>query len=138
MSALRTLLLGLSLASAAMAAQAGDLLAGHRWQDRVVLLLASHGDPALAEQRRRLEAAASAMAERDVVVLVPAGAEAARLRQRFGLDDRFAVLLLGKDGGVKLQAREPVAADELTALIDAMPMRRQEMGRSRARSSDVG
>ena len=127
MSAWRHLLLGLSLASVAMAAQAADLLAGHRWQDRVVLLLAAPDDPALAEQQRRLDDAAAAMAERDVVVLVPDRDDATGLRQRFGLDDGFAVLLLGKDGGVKLQARQPVAATELIALIDAMPMRRREL-----------
>ena len=37
------------------------------------------------------------------------------------------VLLIGKDGGVKLRSTEPVSTDELFALIDSMPMRRREM-----------
>jgi hypothetical protein len=40
---------------------------------------------------------------------------------------RFRVRLVGKDGGVKLDSSTPVAADALFALIDAMPMRRQEV-----------
>jgi hypothetical protein len=37
------------------------------------------------------------------------------------------VLLIGKDGGVKLRAEEPLPAAEFFALIDTMPMRRREM-----------
>ena len=41
----------------------------------------------------------------------------------------FEVLLIGKDGGVKLRRDKPVAAFEITALIDTMPMRQDEMRR---------
>jgi hypothetical protein len=39
----------------------------------------------------------------------------------------FQVVLVGKDGGVKLRSAEPIAADDFFALIDTMPMRRREM-----------
>jgi hypothetical protein len=39
----------------------------------------------------------------------------------------FRVRLVGKDGGVKLDSAKPVVAADLFALIDAMPMRRQEV-----------
>ncbi|MEM7620524.1 MAG: DUF4174 domain-containing protein [Pseudomonadota bacterium] len=40
-------------------------------------------------------------------------------------------MLLGKDGGEKLRKARRVTADELFALIDAMPMRQQEMREGR-------
>jgi hypothetical protein len=41
----------------------------------------------------------------------------------------FAAILLGKDGTVKLRVSEPIAAGELFAIIDSMPMRAAEAGR---------
>ena len=37
-------------------------------------------------------------------------------------------MLIGKDGGVKLRQEEPISVADLFALIDSMPMRKQEMG----------
>jgi uncharacterized protein (DUF2336 family) len=60
---------------------------------------------------------------------------AAALRQYLELPpNTFAVLLVGKDGGVKLRRGEPVPPEHLFQLIDAMPMRRREM-RERGRGS---
>jgi len=39
----------------------------------------------------------------------------------------FHAILIGKDGGVKGRWDSPVDMDALFGLIDAMPMRRQEM-----------
>jgi len=39
----------------------------------------------------------------------------------------FQVLLIGKDGGVKLRSSGPVSMKDLFGLIDSMPMRQQEM-----------
>ena len=51
-----------------------------------------------------------------------------RLRRGFAPSaEPFAVVLVGKDTGVKMRRREPVAAGELFSIIDAMPMRRREM-----------
>jgi hypothetical protein len=69
------------------------------------------------------------LVERDIVVLIdtdPSGQ--GPLRTSFGAEG-FEVLLIGKDGGVKLRQQEPVGTDVLFAVIDAMPMRRQEMGK---------
>jgi len=43
----------------------------------------------------------------------------------------FRVRLIGKDGGEKLLSASPVTMPELFALIDTMPMRREEMKRGR-------
>jgi len=50
------------------------------------------------------------------------------IRKRLGVQaGTFQVLLIGKDGGVKLRSREPVSVNDLFGLIDSMPMRQQEM-----------
>ena len=55
----------------------------------------------------------------------------ARLSRSFDEDKRseqdFAFLLIGKDGGDKLESKEPVSKDRLFKLIDSMPMRMREM-----------
>ncbi len=53
--------------------------------------------------------------------------ELAAVRHRFKVEaNDFLVILIGKDGGEKLNSRTPVAADKLMQLIDSMPMRKQE------------
>ena len=55
---------------------------------------------------------------------------AARSRLR-AEDGAFAAVHVGRDGGEKLRSAEPIPAEKLFDLIDAMPMRRREI-RSRA------
>jgi hypothetical protein len=79
--------------------------------------------------------------ERDMVIIFvirdtvstkgrPAAAVAAvDLRDAYGvLPHEFRVVLIGKDGDVKLRQEEPISMADLFALIDAMPMRKQEIG----------
>jgi hypothetical protein len=50
------------------------------------------------------------------------------IRKKLGVQTGpFQVLLIGKDGGVKLRSSEPVSMKDLFGLIDSMPMRRQEI-----------
>ena len=95
----------------------------------------SAGDGRLAEQRSINAASSGGYRERDMTVTVVAGdsvsgssRSAAALRSRFGVGPgQFRVILVGKDGGVKLSSGSPVAAGTLLRLIDSMPMRAQEM-----------
>ena len=58
--------------------------------------------------------------------------EAAKIYRYFGIDDdQFAVLLIGKDGGVKMQADQPPPIETVFDLIDSMPMRQLEMQQQR-------
>ena len=51
------------------------------------------------------------------------------VRKRFDVpDNQFALVLVGKDGTVKQQWRQPTGISEIAALIDSMPMRQQEQG----------
>lgn len=110
-----------------------DPLAAHRWRSRVLVVSApSPGDERLAAQRTILEREHSGRRERDLVTVeaVGSGTEALALRRRLGLSsDRFAAVLIGKDGGAKLTADEPIPAARLFRTIDAMPMRKDEMRR---------
>jgi hypothetical protein len=67
--------------------------------------------------RRDLKESNCSLKERDLVVLERLGAPG------------FLVRLLGKDGGEKLRRETPVPVGEILALIDAMPMRREERRR---------
>ena len=50
------------------------------------------------------------------------------LREKFSIKSGiFTVLLIGKDGGVKLRREGGVELDEILSLIDTMPMRQREM-----------
>ena len=62
-----------------------------------------------------------------------AAAESARENFKVAKDS-FAVLLIGKDGGVKLQSQQPVSPTDIFDLIDTMPMRQREMQEQQAQS----
>ena len=112
--------------SLAVPASADDCLAAYRWNRRVVLLLVEQpDDPALQAQQAALAPHVSGLTERDIVVIVSANPA---LRRRLSVPaGGFAFLLLGKDGGVKLRSATLVPFAELAALVDAMPMRQDEM-----------
>jgi hypothetical protein len=74
-----------------------------------------------------LHADKGGLAERDILVLSDISALGrGQLRDTLQIDG-FEVILIGKDGGVKLRAKTPISIQELFSLIDAMPMRRQEL-----------
>lgn len=111
-------------------------LAGYRWRKRVVLVFATApGDPRLAQQRRTLREMAQGGDGRDLALVAVEGERvtgavesADSLRRQWRTPPgAFRAILIGKDGGVKLSERMPIAAERLAATIDAMPMRRSEM-----------
>ena len=119
-----------------------DPLQRYVGKSRVLLVFApGEDDPGLVEQRLILAAAAQGAGQRDLVVVevvgtrasgpaMPADGSADALRRHFGVPAAaFRAVLVGKDGGAKLSEAAPIGADRLFAVVDAMPMRRQEMGR---------
>ena len=98
---------------------------------RLVVVVGRTDDPRALRQHAVLEQDAAALRERDVVVQALTPGAARRERPELGVPSgsAFAVLLVGRDGGVKMRRDAPVAASEITALIDTMPMRRSEMTR---------
>ncbi len=111
---------------------AGDPLAAYRGAHRVIVALApSPADPALAEQRRIFDHLGAEGRARDLVLVVATDGtpDGVTLRRRFGGGGGFRAVLVGKDGGAKLASGVPLGRDTLFPLIDAMPMRREEMSR---------
>jgi hypothetical protein len=124
----------LLLAGATGGAAAGeDPLAAELWRRRVLLVSASSAADARVVEQRRIFAALGREARDRDLVLVEALGDAPRaraLRQKFDLQATdFRVLLIGKDGGEKLSSATPLGDGQLFPVIDAMPMRQEEMRR---------
>lgn len=117
----------------------------YKWKFRPLVVFApAPGDAGLARQRSQVNSFRPAFIDRKMVVVYVTGdsvsvelgpgprQSAAALRARFGVGpDEFRVLLVGKDGGVKLSQASPIAAQPLFRTIDAMPMRQDETRRGR-------
>lgn len=117
-------------------------LADHRWQHRLILLLADSPDhPQLAQQRLLLQAEPEALQERKLWVyqvtprtahLVFPETRAWESGERLyptlkETEAEFEALLIGLDGGVKLRRNQVLSPDVIFDRIDQMPMRRAEM-----------
>ncbi|MGC6399132.1 DUF4174 domain-containing protein [Sphingomonas sp. FW199] len=116
---------------AALALQSAPTLEAMRWEKRVIVLFADSEDSA-ARQRAMLSDRMG-MAERDLHLIEVIGdrvsgtsTPAGDLRRRLKPETPFTLILIGKDGGVKLRSGEPVSARRLFETVDAMPMRASE------------
>jgi len=114
-----------------------------QWKNRILLIFApSAEDPARKSLVAELNTQVAGVRERDLLIgeffeagasrfagasLTPESAE--ELRRQFAVRKGMpTVILVGKDGEVKLRREGPVQAAEIFALIDSMPMRQKEMG----------
>ena len=103
-------------------------LSSYQWTHRPIVVFAnSPEDVNYARQIKMLESGLNQLLVRDVVVLTDTNpSEVSPLREL--LRPRgFALLLIGKDGQVKLRKPFPWSVRELSRAIDKMPMRRQEL-----------
>ena len=117
-------------------------LSQFQWKNRLLFLFApTRNHPLFEALHKSLAAQKTEAADRDLVVfeilesgpssmntnyLDPQAANS--LRKKFDVQrGRFAVILVGKDGGIKLNRRDPTQLADIFALIDAMPMRQDEM-----------
>ncbi len=140
---LKTLLFAASLFSA-LVGFAQDL-SKHQWENRLILLITDDENNStfqaqLAEFRKDL----TGLDERKLIIYqVMPGAyrtgldgnnkkTSARLYQDYKkTDSGFEVILLGLDGGIKLQQNKLLPLEKLYATIEAMPMRLREMERKK-------
>ena len=103
-------------------------LSVYKWTHRPVVVFAnSTEDVNYKRQIKILEKDIESLVDRDVIILTdttPSPSTPLRdaLRPR-----GFALLLIGKDGQVKLRKPFPWSVRELSRAIDKMPMRRQEL-----------
>lgn len=107
------------------------------WEKRPIIVFAeSPNDPNFTLQMEYLEERALELAERDVVVLTdtdPSVQSALRTKLR---PRGFMLVLIGKDGGVKLRKPLPWDVRELTRSIDKMPIRKRELRERRFEDGD--
>lgn len=98
------------------------------WKNRVVAVFAdSPDDPRFHEQIERLSQGAEALFDRDVVVLVDTDPAANSVLRQKLRPRGFVLVLVGKDGGVKLRKPTPWTVRELTRTIDKFPSRMREV-----------
>lgn len=108
----------------------------HRWNNRVVVISADQSNERLLEaQLQALMTHRKGLKDRKLVFYVSIN----NTCKFYNLKDKpvlvscnepprgFQFLLYGLDGNEKFKSRDLVSSDELFALIDKMPMRRQEM-----------
>lgn len=114
-------------------------LARFKWQNRFLLVFAPSAGyaPGLA-QIKELQPATAGFVERDLLLIRVYGNKvagptnkdllAADLRQAFGIaPGAFTIILIGKDGGEKYRNTQVTKSATIFRIIDAMPMRQQEM-----------
>jgi hypothetical protein len=130
-----SLLCALPVSAASDAHAASSSVDGYRWNKRLLITFAHDAaSTALAKQRMLANDGKADYAERDLVSIEVIGDtvrgasdSASELRRRYGISSGdFRVLLIGKDGGVKMKSKEPIEPQTLFGTIDAMPMRKDE------------
>lgn len=128
----------------AYAARPPFSIADYRWENRLLVVAAQRSDDDdLVALTGDIARTADEFDDRDLVlvmlledgiatsgerVLTPEEIAATRKALNLRSGD-FAVRLVGKDGSVKLASESWSSIDEIYALIDTMPMRRQEQAR---------
>jgi len=117
-------------------------LGQYRWKNRLLFLFSPSSEvPAYQSLSQELNRNSNGVSDRDLLIfrvfkqgpsvmgsqkISPQGG--VNLRRRFGVNQgTFIVVLVGKDGGVKLQRPGPVSLSDIFGLIDSMPTRQREM-----------
>lgn len=104
------------------------------WKSRpLIVFVSGSGSDELKTQKQLFKELDSELQDRDMKLLVVTG-DQHPWRERFDITDRsFEVVLVGKDGGVKMRATKPLDPKDVFGTIDQMPMRRREMRESHKR-----
>ncbi|MBQ0803378.1 MAG: DUF4174 domain-containing protein [Sulfitobacter sp.] len=118
-------------------ADMADLSEFH-WKKRPVLVFAdSPDDPAYQEQMELLMEQQEDLLARDVIVLTdtdPAARSPLRLKMR---PRGFMLVLVGKDGDIKLRKPRPWDVREITRSIDKMTIRQREIRDAKEKSGKI-
>ena len=119
----------------------GQDLSDHEWKNRIVLILADQPEnEKLGRQLKLFKNEKNGMEERKLIVysITPEQyktgwkkgkwKKSEKLYSQYKKEDApFEVILLGLDGRVKLRQTEILSTNKLFSVIDAMPMRRNEL-----------
>ncbi|AXT53699.1 DUF4174 domain-containing protein [Aquimarina sp. BL5] len=113
----------------------------HQWKDRVILVLAdSYKNSQLTKQLSEFSTKVNDLQERKLVVyrIVPSsyqkGIKKSDIIKNNTLytkynssNEDFKIILIGLDGGAKLESNKVISSSQIFDQIDQMPMRRQEL-----------
>lgn len=139
----RTLLFAVILFST-LFSSAQDL-SKHKWENRLILLITDdENNPTFKSQIAEFSKDLTGLNERKLIIYQVMPGEyktglngdnkkkSARLYNDYKKTDAgFEIVLLGLDGGIKLQQNELLQLEKLYATIDVMPMRRSEIERKK-------
>jgi len=117
-------------------------LSPYKWENRVLLIF-SESQEQITEQKKKWFVDREGLNDRDLVifefnnrhgkspdhVMLKAKQVNWFYEHYNSKNAEFKVVLIGKDGGVKLQTNEYLSTKKLFSTIDAMPMRQEEMKR---------
>lgn len=122
----------------------GDVLdlSKFRWKNRLLLLFApDRSHPFFEHLHQSLGTQKAETLERDLIIFEILESGSSRInsaildpmisrtfREKFeAVPGEFMVVLMGKDGGIKLKRRERTELKDIFGLIDSMPMRHEEV-----------
>ena len=130
-------------------------IADHRWERRILLIYSDQAsNQTYAEQLREFDDVSAELADRQLIVYQIIGSRycatdyvlnntvsdwndiSEDLKKYAKTNRPFYAVLIGLDGGVKLEQHTPITKERLFATIDAMPMRRAEMENKREDKND--
>lgn len=101
-----------------------------RWTQRPVVVFADTADdPSFTEQVQALRRDTGGLAGRDVVVVIDSDPAANSVWRQQLRPQGFSLVLIDKDGQVKIRRPSPWDVREIGRAIDRLPLRRQEIGR---------
>jgi Domain of unknown function (DUF4174) len=98
------------------------------WINRIIVVFAdSPADPRYIEQMDLLNKELAALGERDVLILTDTDPKSLSPIRRQLRPRGFSMVLIGKDGGVKLRKPRPWSVREISRSIDKFPDRQREV-----------
>lgn len=106
---------------------------------RVLLFADKANDTTLTKQKQLLDLDVAGCLERDVrtEIYITSRTDKSLLKKYTITHPQFTFILIGKDGGIRLRSTKVIPKEQLFALIDAMPMRQDEIKRQRNKTIKV-
>tara|TARA_B100000700_G_C14961144_1_gene816518 strand:+ start:1044 stop:1490 length:447 start_codon:yes stop_codon:yes gene_type:complete len=114
------------------------------WNNRVLIISGDENENDIVEQLNLFKNKEYEILDRDLVIISPVknqlqisydglktyqllDKESSRtISDKYSLSS-FKIILIGKDGGVKFSSKNQTQMNNINSIIDAMPMRQQEM-----------
>jgi hypothetical protein len=97
----------------------------------IIIFAYADDDDSLKKQLVILNSDIKGLKERDLIIVIKVwGKDKNLAHQKYKIaKNQFTLVLIGKDGGEKYRSEKIISLQKLYAIIDAMPMRRHEMGK---------